>query len=76
MDRLITHTTPDSRTPWGSEEWVYSLGEEFPSRLASGPLQGDASLLVKVLSSRKRLSLQIHPPLDQGGKIEAWVVPW
>ena len=74
MDRLITRTTPDSRTPWGSEEWVYSLGDEFPSRLGSGAFEGDPSLLVKVLTARERLSLQIHPPLDQGGKTEAWVV--
>mgnify|MGYP002631238982 CR=1 FL=1 len=67
------------------ESWEYSMEPDFPSVVEGGgplgELVADEGLLVKLLDSQQRLSLQIHPPhghpdLADGecGKHEAWVV--
>lgn len=54
---------------WGQESWEVSVHKEGPSVIANGPHSGvklsdvinDMHLLVKVIESNTRLSVQVHP---------------
>lgn len=73
--------------PIVGESWELSVEPSFPSRLSSGVPLGDwlgpggTPLLVKLLDTQDRLSLQIHPSdddpalaADESGKPESWYV--
>ncbi len=71
---------------WGKEVWFFSSRDEhesivetergkerFKDWLKTAELT-EFPILIKILDSKEPTSIQVHPPKEEGGKDEVWVV--